>query len=261
MTSLFIHLWPAALAWQSRWHQAPAVAPTLAASAAERRLASALSWGAAVGGFGLDAATVAEEGTGAAAALTNSISCLGGYCLIPASSPAAAAARAVAAAAAASAPLPAGWNEATFPQLLFGAYAFYFLWAVPYALFMFVFAKERIKERRYETLYTYQTRNPTSPMSRTIARFPSKLSGLVYMGAHLLATTVALSTTWLWWQSYAAHSLALVAAVGVSAWHGASFLHYVLRRARMEAAAEAATACAAAAAAAAAAGKEKEKEK
>ena len=36
MTSLFIHLWPAALAWQSRWHQAPAVAPTLAASAAER---------------------------------------------------------------------------------------------------------------------------------------------------------------------------------------------------------------------------------
>ena len=80
------------------------------------------------------------------------------------------------------------------------------------------------------------------------------------MGAHLLATTVALSTTWLWWQSYAAHSLALVAAVGVSAWHGASFLHYVLRRARREAAAEAATACAAAAAAAAA-GKEKEKEK
>ena len=251
MTSLFIHLWPAALAWQSRWHQAPGVSPTLAASAAERRLASALSWGAAVGGgggggggFGLGAAV--EEGT------TTSISCLGGYCLVPASSPAAVAAKAVAAAAASSPPLPAGWNDATFAQLLFGAYTFYFLWAVPYGLYMFVFAKERIRERQYETLYTYQTRNPNSPMSRAIAKFPPKLSALVYMGVHLLATTIALSTTYLWWRSYAAHSLALVAAVGVSAWHGASFLHYVLRRARREAAAEAAAEAASAAAAAAA---------
>ena len=133
-----------------------------------------------------------------------------------------------------------------------GAYTFYFLWAVPYGLYMFVFAKERIRERQYETLYTYQTRNPNSPMSRAIAKFPPKLSALVYMGVHLLATTIALSTTYLWWRSYAAHSLALVAAVGVSAWHGASFLHYVLRRARREAAAEAAAEAASAAAAAAA---------
>lgn len=250
MTSLFIHLWPAALAWQSRWHQAPAVAPTLAASAAERRLASALSWGSAVGGgkggFGLDAAV--EEGAKTTAGTTNSISCLGGYCLVPASSPAALAAKAVAAAAASSPPLPAGWNDATFAQLLFGAYVFYFLWAVPYALYMFVFAKERIRERQYETLYTYQTRNPNSPMSKMIKRFPPRFSALVYMGSHLLACSIALSTTYLWWRSYAAHSLALVAAVGVSAWHGASFLHYVLRRARREAAAEAAAAAYAAAA-------------
>ena len=221
MTSLFIHLWPAALAWQSRWHQAPAVAPTLAASAAERRLASALSWGSAVGGrFGLDAATDAITDPASASA-TTSISCLGGYCLVPSSSPAAVAARAVAAAAASSSPLPKGWNEATFGQLLFGAYAFYFAWAVPYALYMFVFAKERIRERQYETLYTYQTRNKNSPMSRTLARFDPRLSGLVYMGVHLLATTIALSSTWLWWRSYAAHSLALIGAVGPSAWNGA----------------------------------------
>ena len=224
------------------------MAPTLAASAAERRLARALSWGSAVGsstGFGLDAA--AEARAGSAATSATSISCLGGYCLVPASSPAAVAAKAVAAAAANSLPLPSGWNEATFPQLLLGAYAFYFLWAIPYYLFMFVFAKERIRERQLETLYTYQTRNPKSPMSRTIAKFPPRLSGLVYMSVHLLATTIALSSTYLWWRSYAAHSVALITAVALSAWNGAGFLHYVLRRARKEAAAEAsAAACAAA---------------
>lgn len=104
---------------------------------------------------------------------------------------------------------------------------------------MFVLAKERIRERQYETLYTYQTKNPNSPMSKTIRAFPARFSGLVYMGVHLLATTIALSTTYLWWRSYAAHSLALIAAVGLSAWNGAGYLHYVLRRARKEAAAEA----------------------
>ena len=244
MTSLFIHLWPAALAWQARWHQAPAVAPTLAASAAERKLASAFSWGS----FGLDAAA---EGAGIGSSSSSSsnpasISCLGGYCLVPASSSAAIAAKAVAAAAATTPPLPQGWNEATFSQLLFGAYTFYFVWAVPYALYMFVFAKDRIRERQYQTLYTYQTQNPRSPMSRTIAKFPAKFSGIVYMGVHLLATTIALSTTGLWWHSYAAHSLALVGFVGLSAWNGAGYLHYVLRRARREAAAEASAANAAA---------------
>lgn len=189
LTSLFIHLGPALVAWSVRWHPGPlpGTAPTAAISAAERACAAAARTGAASWW------------------------------------PAAAACR--------RAPrLPADWDDATMGQLVGGALApWYLTWAVVYTVFIFVVARERIQRRGLMTLYKYYTDRP-GPIARAVAAVPRGCGPLVYMACHLLATTASLALSWVWWHSYAAHSLFVVALIGACAYNGATYyLDYLLR--------------------------------
>lgn len=199
MTSLFIHIGPALVAWAARWHPGPlpGVAPTAAASAAERACAAAAArgpWWAPL------TATACRFGGGRGA-------------------------------------LPAGWNDATLGQLVGGAlFPWYFSWFFIYALLIFGVMKRRIERRGYQTLFGYYMARPTTVLARAVSAVPPWAGPVVYMGIHALATTIALCLSVIWWHSYVAHSLFVIALVGACARAGGTFyLDYLLRVAVREA--------------------------
>jgi hypothetical protein len=201
MTSLFIHAGPALVAWAGRWRPGPLVglAPTAAAAAAARAVAAKVGLG---GGWGHAAPRPSAPWWSWRSPLH-----------------------------ALAVTLPAGWESASPRDLLAAAAPIYLAWAVPYSLFLFVFAAKRIRARGYATLYGYLTRSPEGAVTRMVAGFPPAARPAAFMGAHALATAASVALASFLWDSYVLHTGALIAAVGVSAFNAASFYEYLINKA------------------------------
>ena len=199
-TSLFIHIGPALVAWAARWHPGPlaGVAPTAASSAAERACAAATARGPWWSPFTVAAC---RYGGGRSS-------------------------------------LPAGWNDATLSQLVLGAlFPWYAEWVVLYSLLIFWLMAGRIERKGLQTLYKYYAARPTTPLARAVSSVPPAIGPVVYMGFHAVAVTLSLCLTNIWWHSYTAHSLFVIALVGACAYNGGThYLDYLLRVAVREAA-------------------------
>lgn len=196
-TSLFIHVGPALVAWSLRWHPGalPGTPPTLATVAAERGMQTCAYAAAAAGWGGLARA------------------CGGGVRGRP--------------------PLPAGWDAARVGDLLAAASLPYATWALAYYVIMFnPLSIQRIERKGFQTMWKYMVIDrPHSFLSRLIDAAPSPAYGpVIYMLAHLAATTASLCLAGVWWRCQAAHSLFIVALIAASAYNGATYyLDYLLR--------------------------------
>lgn len=117
--------------------------------------------------------------------------------------------------------------EAKLSELLIWPMAPYIAWAIFYYLKLFVVSSNKIRDRGYQTLYTYMLEEANfTLLKRIVYKFGPRWRPLVYMCIHLLLVLFSLSACILWWNSFLAHSTWLAVATLSSAWNGASHYFY-----------------------------------
>lgn len=93
------------------------------------------------------------------------------------------------------------------------------LWAVPYALTMFMFRADRIRERGYATMYSVYE----EALSPVLDVLGPRLRPLVYMVLHASASGAALLLTPYLWTSYRLNTVFLATLVTISVYNAATY--------------------------------------
>lgn len=98
----------------------------------------------------------------------------------------------------------------------------YLIWAVPYAIFLFKFRAQRIKERNYDCLYVYCSKLPAvQPLIKTFGGV--KNIPMIFMGSHFVYYFVSVCIAFLCFHSYLLHTAWMAFFLLISVWNGASF--------------------------------------
>mmetsp|Transcript_2260 Transcript_2260/g.3049 ORF Transcript_2260/g.3049 Transcript_2260/m.3049 type:complete len:333 (+) Transcript_2260:58-1056(+) len=116
---------------------------------------------------------------------------------------------------------PAGLYEFILHPLLF----YVVMWAVPFYIVVFVLLREYIEREGKDTLFKYLSRgNTLGPLIRAA---PSSLQPLVYMLIHGTSVVVFSALGYVFWHSFWAHTIFLVAMIFKAVHNGSHYLFEV----------------------------------
>jgi len=116
---------------------------------------------------------------------------------------------------------PAGLYEFMAYPLLF----YVLLWAVPFYLVVFVLLKDWVEKENKDTLFKYLSKGDM--MGPMIRAAPVALQPLVYMCIHGTSVILFSGMGYVFWHSFWAHTLFLVAMIGKAVHNGSHYLFEV----------------------------------
>lgn len=128
----------------------------------------------------------------------------------------------------------ADWHHGSLWQLVVLPVLPYLLWAIAYYVKIFMISSEKIQQRGYETLFAFTTANERSLFARAIRKAPKRWQPLAYMSIHLVCVILTLLLARCFWESFQAHTIFLLAILGVSVWNGAGFYFQIFARRYLE---------------------------
>mmetsp|Transcript_19819 Transcript_19819/g.50768 ORF Transcript_19819/g.50768 Transcript_19819/m.50768 type:complete len:241 (+) Transcript_19819:1100-1822(+) len=79
----------------------------------------------------------------------------------------------------------------------------------------------QIQERGYDTLYSYMMRKGS--LGQALHSFSPKLRPIIYLAGHATACTLAFLISWLFFQSFVAHTALILLVSFAATWNGACY--------------------------------------
>ena len=117
----------------------------------------------------------------------------------------------------------------TFVQLwVYPLISYIVLWAIPYYLFFFVFAKNMIERNGFHTMYEDMKISPI--LKPQLEKFSEPFRPLIYMCCHGTACSIAFLLGPLLWHSFALHTIWLMCCFGVAIYNGSTFYFEVFAK-------------------------------
>jgi len=84
-----------------------------------------------------------------------------------------------------------------------------------------VVSEKKIQERGYDTLYSYMMRKGS--LGQALHSFSPKLRPIIYLAGHATACTLAFLISWLFFQSFVAHTALILLVSFAATWNGACY--------------------------------------
>mmetsp|Transcript_11366 Transcript_11366/g.32272 ORF Transcript_11366/g.32272 Transcript_11366/m.32272 type:complete len:397 (-) Transcript_11366:394-1584(-) len=109
----------------------------------------------------------------------------------------------------------------SFLSLAFAPIVLYISWSVGYYLKIFVISEQKIRERGYDTVYSYMVRK--GGMGSFMSQFSPGMRPVIYLAGHCAGCIVAFMLSVVFWWSFYAHCLLLALVSLIACWNGACF--------------------------------------
>jgi hypothetical protein len=111
-------------------------------------------------------------------------------------------------------------NSHLFKDLFIRPVMYYMLlWSIPYALMMFYFRAERIKEKGYHTMYSIYEQS----LDSVIGVLGPSLRPVLYMAMHAVLSYMAFLLTPFLWRSFWLNTAYLIALITFSIWNASTY--------------------------------------
>lgn len=111
--------------------------------------------------------------------------------------------------------------QASVLEVVAPATLLYLVWCVAYYLKIFVVSEKKIRERGYDTLYLYTLRK--GGLGKVINNYRPELRPLIYLAGHAASCTATFLVSFLFFNSFYAHTALILAVSFAATWNGACY--------------------------------------
>jgi len=120
-------------------------------------------------------------------------------------------------------------------QLVVIPIVFYLAWVVMYYFLTFVLLKEQIRKRGGVTMFELMVPKDTakarkSPIAKFVLSVPEAWQPILYLCCHAFAALVSFLPTYLFWQYFWLHTMALLFCLALSIWNGGNYYFKVFAK-------------------------------
>jgi hypothetical protein len=110
----------------------------------------------------------------------------------------------------------------TYKMFVTDLVPYYIIWALIYYMTMFVFRKDRIKEKGYKNMFIFIKQNPKHAAYQFIPHSKSELiQGMIFMGLHMVSTLITIIVSSVMFNSYYFNTVMLFIIATISIWNAA----------------------------------------